>query len=354
LPSERRSGVVRLALDRIGRKPIIMAGCALAALTYFPLFHALTAAANPALSDASARAPILVTADPNDCSFQFDRSARPCSTAPATIAKSYLARAGLPYANASAAPGTVATVRVGGATVASFDGRGLAKGAFAEKKAAFEEGLGFVTLAAAIRRKPTAPWCTSRGGADPLGPHDLCRHGVRSDRRHAGRDVPAADPLHLDELPITSAMAGSAASCRPRRSPWWRQAATSISVSGIPSRSQPSRWSWGFCSCAKGPMPDAAPSIRDADLVRDRAAMLAFIMGLQHFEHAFEKNRRLDEKVAGDYLAILLEDVAANGGKIFMAESAGQPIGWRWSMRMTTTSMLSRPNGASPMSPNCS
>jgi MFS family permease len=134
--------------DRIGRKPIIMAGCALAALTYFPLFHALTAAANPALSDASARAPILVTADPNDCSFQFDPVGKTVFNSSCDIAKSYLARAGLPYANASAAPGTVATVRVGGATVASFDGRGLAKGAFAEKKAAFEEGLGFVTLAA--------------------------------------------------------------------------------------------------------------------------------------------------------------------------------------------------------------
>src|SRR6185436_18895306 len=58
--------------DRIGRKPIIMAGCLLAALTYFPLFHALTAAANPDLSAAEVHAPIVVAADPGECSFQFD------------------------------------------------------------------------------------------------------------------------------------------------------------------------------------------------------------------------------------------------------------------------------------------
>ena len=58
--------------DRIGRKPIIMAGCLLAALTYFPLFHALTEYANPALYAAQNSAPVTVVADPNDCSFQFD------------------------------------------------------------------------------------------------------------------------------------------------------------------------------------------------------------------------------------------------------------------------------------------
>ena len=58
--------------DKVGRKPIIMAGCALAALTYFPLFGALTAAANPALARAQATAPVSVFADPNECSFQFD------------------------------------------------------------------------------------------------------------------------------------------------------------------------------------------------------------------------------------------------------------------------------------------
>src|ERR1700761_2329109 len=58
--------------DRIGRKPIILAGCLLAMLTYFPLFGALTHYGNPALYQAQQSAPVTVVADPNDCSFQFD------------------------------------------------------------------------------------------------------------------------------------------------------------------------------------------------------------------------------------------------------------------------------------------
>jgi MFS family permease len=70
--------------DKIGRKPIIMTGCLLAALTYFPLFHALTRAANPDLAQAAASAPVAVVADPWDCSVQFDPWAARCSTARAT------------------------------------------------------------------------------------------------------------------------------------------------------------------------------------------------------------------------------------------------------------------------------
>jgi MFS family permease len=71
--------------DRIGRKPIILVGCALAALTYFPLFHGLSKAANPALYAAQASAPVSILADPDDCSVQFDPVGRTSSTpAPAT------------------------------------------------------------------------------------------------------------------------------------------------------------------------------------------------------------------------------------------------------------------------------
>jgi len=69
--------------------------------------------------------------------------------------------------------------------------------------------------------------------------------------------------------------------------------------------------------------------IRDAELPRDRATMLDFILGLQHFEHQFEPNRRLDAAVAEDYLAPLLRTIAEKGGRIFIAEDAGgRPIGW--------------------------
>ena len=86
--------------DKIGRKPIIMAGCALAALTYFPLFGALTAAANPALARAQASAPVTVHADPGTCSVQFDPIGRTkFDTTGCDVAKSTLAKAGIPYAS---------------------------------------------------------------------------------------------------------------------------------------------------------------------------------------------------------------------------------------------------------------
>ena len=88
--------------DKIGRKPIIMAGCALAAILYYPLFGALTSAANPALAQASERAPVTVHADPATCAFQFDPIGRNAfDTTGCDIVKSALAKAGIPYANAS-------------------------------------------------------------------------------------------------------------------------------------------------------------------------------------------------------------------------------------------------------------
>ncbi|MBJ7438533.1 MAG: MFS transporter [Sphingopyxis sp.] len=84
--------------DKIGRKPIILAGCALAALTYFPAFQMLTSAANPGLAAAQARAPVTVVANPAFCSFQFDPIGKNKFDGTACdVAKSYLAKAGVPY-----------------------------------------------------------------------------------------------------------------------------------------------------------------------------------------------------------------------------------------------------------------
>jgi MFS family permease len=84
--------------DRIGRKPIIMTGCALAALLYFPLFGALTEAANPALAQAQARNPVTVYADPASCSVQFDPIGKATfDKTGCDIVKSGLAKAGVPY-----------------------------------------------------------------------------------------------------------------------------------------------------------------------------------------------------------------------------------------------------------------
>jgi predicted MFS family arabinose efflux permease len=94
--------------DKIGRKPIIMTGCALAVLTYFPAFHALTHAANPALAAAQARAPVTVHADPATCSLQFDPVGKQkFDQSGCDVAKSMLAKAGIPYANADTGQGEV-------------------------------------------------------------------------------------------------------------------------------------------------------------------------------------------------------------------------------------------------------
>ncbi len=100
--------------DKIGRKWIIMAGCALAALTYFPLFGALTNAANPALASAQAASPVRVSAHDDDCSVQFDPIGRNKFDAKSCdIAKSYLAKNGISYTNVEAPAGTIASVEVG-------------------------------------------------------------------------------------------------------------------------------------------------------------------------------------------------------------------------------------------------
>ncbi|VVE89469.1 MFS transporter [Pandoraea bronchicola] len=109
--------------DKIGRKPIIMGGCLIAALLYFPIFKALTHYANPALEAATARSPITVIADPNECSFQFNPVGTSKFTSSCDIAKSYLSRSGLNYHNEAAPAGTMTTVKIGDKVIQSVDGK---------------------------------------------------------------------------------------------------------------------------------------------------------------------------------------------------------------------------------------
>jgi MFS family permease len=128
--------------DKVGRKPIIMLGCILAALTYFPLFKTLTVAANPRLAAAVASAPVTVIADPADCSVQFDPIGKTVFNRSCDLAKSYLAKAGVTYANQAAPAGSVAQVKIGGATLESFHGEALDKAAFKARKTGWEKELG--------------------------------------------------------------------------------------------------------------------------------------------------------------------------------------------------------------------
>ncbi|MFL5619099.1 MAG: MFS transporter [Gemmatimonadaceae bacterium] len=113
--------------DRIGRKPIIMGGLLLAALTYFPLFRAITHYANPALADAQERAPVTVTADPAYCSVQFNPVGTSKFTSPCDVAKAALVKRGVPYSNLSPAAGATmsapgdASISVGSTVIPSYD-----------------------------------------------------------------------------------------------------------------------------------------------------------------------------------------------------------------------------------------
>ena len=134
--------------DKIGRKPIIMAGCLLAVVTYFPVFTALTKAANPDLAAAQAASKVIVTADPKECSFQFNPTGTVKFTSSCDIAKQALAGRSVSYDNAIAPAGTPATVTVGTTVITGCTVKGVSKEEAAAKKAEFDKGLGDALKAA--------------------------------------------------------------------------------------------------------------------------------------------------------------------------------------------------------------
>ncbi len=107
--------------DQIGRKPIILGGCLIAALTFFPLFQLLTKTANPALYDAQQKTKIVVTADPAQCSFQFNPTGTSKFNSSCDVTKALLARSSATYSTETGAAGSVTKVRIGETEVQSFD-----------------------------------------------------------------------------------------------------------------------------------------------------------------------------------------------------------------------------------------
>ena len=123
--------------DKIGRKPIIMLGCLLAVLTYYPagilqyipggeqyvypgIFELLTRAANPELAAAIQKTPVTVVADPAECRLQFDPVGKSKFTAPCDVAKAALVKAGVPYSN-EAGPAGAAQIKIGKQVLQSYD-----------------------------------------------------------------------------------------------------------------------------------------------------------------------------------------------------------------------------------------
>ena len=133
--------VVGKLADRFGRKPQVMIGCLIAALTFFPIFRGLTHYANPQIESAQANSPVVVIADPRECSFQFDPVGGARFTSSCDIAKSALAGQRIPYSNEAASAGTVALVKVGEVSVAAFDGTTLSPDDFKAGSAQFKEQL---------------------------------------------------------------------------------------------------------------------------------------------------------------------------------------------------------------------
>ena len=132
--------------DRIGRKPIILAGCLVAALTYFPLFKALTVAGNPQLAAALQSAPVTLHADPAECSFQFNPTGAAKFTTSCDVAKQALANASVNYESVAAVG--MAHIDVGGIRVDSYDAARLSGSELAARESGFKSGLATALKAA--------------------------------------------------------------------------------------------------------------------------------------------------------------------------------------------------------------
>ena len=125
--------------DKIGRKPIIMAGCLIAALTYFPLFKALTEAANPDLATAQAKNKVTVTADPSECSFQFNPTGVVKFTSSCDVAKQVLAARAVSYENiVGTGP---AKISIGDKVIESFTATGMPAADAKVKDTAFKAAV---------------------------------------------------------------------------------------------------------------------------------------------------------------------------------------------------------------------
>jgi hypothetical protein len=127
--------------DKIGRKGIVLAGCLLAAVTYVPIFEGITHFANPAIEGAAAASPVTVVADPQACSFQFDPVGKKTFLQSCDVAKTALAKAGVPYSNEAAPVGTLARVRIGTTEIASVEGTGVPAAEFKDTSGAFNKAL---------------------------------------------------------------------------------------------------------------------------------------------------------------------------------------------------------------------
>jgi hypothetical protein len=129
--------------DKVGRKPVMLFGMLLMLALYFPGFHYITQAGNPALAAASAQTPVTVIADPADCTFQLDLTggAQQFATS-CDIAKSALSNAGVGYTTEAGPPGQLARIRMGDAEIESVSAVGQSLSEIRATRTAFAGRLG--------------------------------------------------------------------------------------------------------------------------------------------------------------------------------------------------------------------
>ncbi|MFM0259529.1 MFS transporter [Paraburkholderia sediminicola] len=128
--------------DRIGRKPILLVGLLLPALTFYPIYRGLTHFANPALAAAQATAPVSVLVDSDTCSFQMNPTGTKKFTSSCDIAKLALAQASANYSTQSASAGSNAVIVIGSQRIESYDAKGLAPADAKAKEVALKSALG--------------------------------------------------------------------------------------------------------------------------------------------------------------------------------------------------------------------
>ncbi|MEK8045529.1 MFS transporter [Ideonella margarita] len=184
--------------DKIGRKPIIMAGCLIACLTYFPVFKMLTEAANPDLAKAQASAKVVVTADPAECSFQFNPTGTKKFTSSCDIAKQKLAAASVSYDNVDL-PGKPATIKVGEVEISMA----VTPEDIATAKGAAEKKLADLTAAPTPDAKAVAAATASvKALSDEKTAKDAVLTGKLKAALKAAGYPDKADPAKLDKVKI--------------------------------------------------------------------------------------------------------------------------------------------------------
>ena len=139
--------------DRVGRKPIVLLALALSACAYFPAFKALVHYGNPQLEAALERYPVVVVADPADCSFQFNPTGTKRFTSSCDLAKSRLVASAVSYTNEKAPAGVAATIRIGDTTIESFDAGKLSRDEAQQREAEFTKRLAQAVAAAGYPTK---------------------------------------------------------------------------------------------------------------------------------------------------------------------------------------------------------